>query len=50
MANVIEIAELPEEKMMEELKQKPFPFFKSLKDLPDPIASKIYKVIRLSAF
>jgi hypothetical protein len=44
MANVTEISELPEEEMLAALKPKPFEFFKGLKELPDSIASKIYKV------
>jgi hypothetical protein len=44
MSNVVEISELPEDEMLDALKSKPIDFFKELKELPDQIAAKIYKV------
>ena len=44
MANIVDIAELPEAEMMNELQKLPHAHFKQFKNLPDVVAKKIFKV------
>ncbi|KAI6179593.1 hypothetical protein M3Y98_00627200 [Aphelenchoides besseyi] len=43
MSDAVEIAGMSEMEMMEKLKEKSDEYFKDLKHLPNPVASKLYK-------